>query len=165
MDSMGLLCFPCTIIADEHGGPAKDKEELDVLNAKGISTYKGIPVLKLPFGGNGAFSAGIIFWGSDVGADAESVTLLKHEYGHAVHLSQIGWESYITWVLIPSVVNYYRGVEYDDYYSQPWEYIADMLGGVERMSGSQPYVYTPDSQTSANEYYQTTLDYVGVYSN
>ena len=36
--------------------------EITVLKAKGISVYNGVPVIKLPFGGDVGFSAGVIFW-------------------------------------------------------------------------------------------------------
>ena len=136
-------------------------EELAVLNTTGFSLYNNIPVLKLPFGENVGFSAGMIILGAGLNADENGISTLRHEYGHVVHLSQIGWESYITWVLIPSVTNYWRGVLYVDYYSQPWEYIADKLGNVNRTYNSQPYQYAPYAQERADAYYQFTFNYVG----
>ena len=141
----------------------EQQEELAVLNSTGFSLYNNVPVLKLPFGKDIGFSAGIIFLGAGVRADEPGVATLKHEYGHVVHLAQIGWESYIVWVLIPSVYNFHRGVKYKDYYSQPWEYIADILGGVDRSNGSQPYAYAKGARERANKYYQFTFEYVGVY--
>ena len=139
--------------------------EITVLKAKGISVYNGVPVIKLPFGGDVGFSAGVIFLGDGVPANENGISMLKHEYGHVVHLSQIGWESYVTWVIIPSVINYHKGVKYADYYSQPWEYIADKLGGVERANGDAPYVYKPDAKDGARKCWQFTYEYVGVYPN
>ena len=167
-DTTGYALFPCTVFINDGSSKAFDppkpenNEAIEALNAEGCTSYNGIPVIKLPFGGNVGFSAGAIFLGNGVKADAQGVATLMHEYGHVVHLSQIGWESYVIWVLIPSVTNYHRGVPYADYYSQPWEYIADMLGGVERANGDQPYEYSSDAQQEAYEYYQFTLNYVGL---
>jgi len=62
-------------------------------------------------------------------------------------------------VVIPSLANYARDVDYDIYYSYPWEYIADMLGDVNRT----PYAYLEGSQERAQSYWQFTYDYAGVY--
>ena len=168
-DATGHALFPCTVFINDGNGKISDppdtenNEALETLSEEGFTSYNGVPVIKLPFGGNVGFSAGAIFLGNGVKADAQGVATLMHEYGHVVHLSQIGWESYVIWVLIPSVTNFHRGVPYADYYSQPWEYIADTLGGVERTNGNQPYEYSPNAQQEADEYYQFTLDYVGLY--
>ena len=175
-DYSGTRRFPCNICINDGGTVSVEdaneaepeqelQEEFTILNTNGISLYKGVPVVKLPFGGNVGFSAGVIFLGDSVNADAQGVATLKHEYGHAVHLSQIGWESYTALVLIPSIVNFHRGVAYADYYSQPWEYIADMLGGVERTNGNSPYAYSASAQEQGDKYYQLTLEYAKVFPN
>jgi hypothetical protein len=150
-------------LPEETSVNVANEDESVVLKSKSLSFYKGIPVIRMPFGGNVGFSAGVIFLGPGVTDNGAGIATLKHEYGHVVHLSEIGWESYTVWVLIPSIVNYHRGVGYDEYYSQVWEYIADVLGGVERMNGQQPYAYAPGTQERAIEYYQFTREYVGVY--
>ena len=51
--------------------------------------------------------------------------LLKHEHGHYEQFLEIGLLKYIFAIAIPSITN-----EPADYYSQPWEVTADLLGGV-----------------------------------
>lgn len=136
---------------------------LSSLEKNGAAFYKGVPVIHGIVQEDSGFSAGLIFLGSSVKANEFGVSTLRHEYGHVLHLSQIGWESYFVWVLVPSVTNYFRGVPYQDYYSQPWEYIADVLGGVKRTYNGLPYNYSPDAEARAQAYWQLTYDYVGVY--
>ena len=119
-----------------------------VLNTDWFAYYMGVPVVKLPIGVN-AFSFGIIFLGDKV-RDKNTV---RHEYGHSVHLSQIGFVNYTTKVFIPSLCGFWSGVQYQDYYSQPWEYIADFLGGVERTG----YQYSENTESIAFIYWIFTL--------
>ncbi len=51
--------------------------------------------------------------------------LLKHEHGHYEQYLEIGLAKYIFAIAIPSISN-----DPVDYYSQPWEVTADLLGGV-----------------------------------
>ena len=51
--------------------------------------------------------------------------ILKHEHGHYEQYKRIGLIKYIFAIAIPSLLN-----DPDDYYSQPWEVTADILGGV-----------------------------------
>ena len=51
--------------------------------------------------------------------------LLKHEHGHYEQFLEIGLLKYIFAIAIPSMAN-----DPVDYYSQPWEVTADLLGGV-----------------------------------
>ena len=160
------VCFDSGYDEEEYEPSTKQANvELQVLETEGVSFYNGVPVIRMPFGGNSGFSAGIIFLGDGVKANESGIATLKHEYGHVIHLSQIGWESYLVWVLIPSVINYHQGVPYDTYYSQPWEYIADVLGGVERTNNGQPYIYSGDAQSKAKSYWDLTYEYAGVYPN
>ena len=50
---------------------------------------------------------------------------IKHEHGHFEQFLQIGLVKYIFAIAIPSILH-----QPDDYYSQPWEVTADLLGGV-----------------------------------
>lgn len=54
----------------------------------------------------------------------------------------IGVEKYIHNVAIPSLFDYWSGMKYQYYYSEPQEYIADILGGVNRTYNGMPYPYT-----------------------
>ena len=51
--------------------------------------------------------------------------LLKHENGHYEQYKLIGFAKYVLAIAIPSFMN-----DPVDYYSQPWEVTADLLGGV-----------------------------------
>jgi hypothetical protein len=119
-----------------------------VLDADCFAYYKGVPVVKLPIGVN-AFSFGIIFLGDRV----RDINTVRHEYGHSVHLSQIGFVNYTTKVFIPSLCGFWGVVQYEDYYSQPWEYIADVLGGVERTG----YQYSQNVENISFIYWIFTL--------
>jgi len=112
-------------------------DEQVVLNAKYLAFYKCAPVIKIKaLGGSGA-SFGLIFLGPNVDAQ-----IVRHEYGHFVHLLIIGVDNYISHVAIPSLHDYWTNVPYDEYYSEPQEYIADILGGVNRTYYGTPYPYT-----------------------
>lgn len=105
----------------------KDNEdEQVVLDAKHFAFYRGSPVIKVP--GSSSFSLGVIFMGND--GDAK---LLRHEYGHTIQLDELGLVTYLTRVVVPSVI-FYVGSEvglypWENYYSYPWEYQADIYGG------------------------------------
>ena len=117
---------------------------------KGISSYKGVPVIVLPIDDN-AFSFGFIF----VGDEVNDPSVIQHEYGHAVHLSQIGIKAYTMLAFIPSLIGFWSNVPYDDYYSQPHEYVADVFGRVNRDSGN--YNYLPYTQLVSALYWITTF--------
>lgn len=51
--------------------------------------------------------------------------LLKHEHGHYEQYLLIGFVKYLIAIAIPSLLH-----DPVDYYSQPWEVTADLLGGV-----------------------------------
>ena len=123
-------------------------DEQAVLDAEFFAFYKGISVIKIP-NSRDAFSCGIIFVGNDV-CDPNTV---KHEYGHYAHLLLVGIDNYVGRVVLPSVIGYASSVPYDVYYSQPWEYIAEILGGVNRNN----YSYSEFSNTSGALYMLFTL--------
>ncbi len=61
----------------------------------------------------------------------------NHEYGHTVQLDDLGVWNYSLFVAVPSVtcfvLNKYNLLLWD-YYDSPWEYEADVQGGVVRNS-------------------------------
>lgn len=126
-----------------------NENEEAVLYAEHYAFYKGALVIKIPAMGSNAFSAGVILMGSD----AIGASMVRHEYGHFVHLSQIGWDSYLVNVVFPSLVGFWSNVPMDEYYSQPWEYIAEILGNVERTN----YTYAPYANEQAFIYWLYTL--------
>ena len=129
-------------------------DEQAVLDAKYLAFYKGTPVIKIPLMKNNAFSIGIIFMGNTVSDEAT----VRHEYGHTLHLLIVGLPSYTFNALIPSLVDFWSNVPYGEYYSEPQEYIADVLGGVERVYGTQPYAYSI-SPIEAIAYFIATMLY------
>ena len=121
-------------------------EEQKVLDAKFISSYKGKTVVKVPIG-NQAFSCGIIFMGNKV----SDVNTVKHEYGHCLQLNEIGMKKYIQYIAIPSLNGYWgNDVPYDEYYSLPWEYGAEIYGGVDRIN----YHYSNDASSNFEDYWR-----------
>ena len=131
---------------------ANDLRNFDLLNtdplaakdAKYISAYKGQVVIihDVPWPDRAA-SAGVMVlprnaqdWNP---SDFEA--LIRHEYGHFLQLSQVGPDKYLLAIFLPSAV-IGAFLDYDTYYSMPWEIIADMLGKVER----QNYDYLPFSE-------------------
>jgi hypothetical protein len=97
------------------------------------------------FGEGSAFSFGIIVLDITI-ADKQPAAFaqdLNHEYGHAVHASQVGLPVYAVTTAVPSLIS--AGLSSvspwvrENYYSLPWERTADYLGGVDRgnyLSGS-----------------------------
>ena len=109
-------------------------DEQVVLDAKFLAFYKGVPVIKLPIGKE-AFSFGIIFLGNDVGSRSDAINTVRHEYGHSVQFAKMGPFRYLQSVAIPSIMG--NLLDRADllpcyYYDQPWEYQADVYGGVNR---------------------------------
>ena len=130
----------------QPNAPAMSAEEVvrQELRTSGHSTYKGAHVftLDLPVEGS-AFSYGVIVMDTallDATEDCFSDTL-NHEYGHYIHMWQVGPAHYTKNVAIPSLItaaisdangNDFQKWVYDHYFQVPWERIADQLGGVDR---------------------------------
>lgn len=119
-------------------------DEEKVLNANIISSYKEAFIIKLPIGNN-AFSYGIIVLGNK----NKSINTVRHEYGHYLQLKELGIINYTKYIAIPSLRGFWGGVKYSDYYSQPWEYGADLYGGVIRDN----YIYEDDAYEKYIEYW------------
>ena len=100
---------------------------------------------------NNAFSFGAIF----VGPNGLKENLIQHEYGHIVHMRIIGTERYIAKVAIPSVTSFWihKNDESFNYYSQPFEYIADYLGQVDTTERN----YLPHTDVGGFFYFLYTL--------
>ena len=92
-------------------------------DAKDFAFYNGVLIVKVPAMDNAAFSCGVIFMGPN-----SSANLVKHEYGHIVHMGQIGVSDYISKVAVPSATSFWLFPGNDYYTSQPWEYIAEYWG-------------------------------------
>ena len=132
------------------------------LKEYGVAFYKGVPVFmtELPFEGS-AFSLGIIVMDNRYAKTStkDFSDVLKHERGHATHLSQIGLPAYISTVAVPSLIG--AGLSYicpyidRNYTSLPWENIAEQLGGV---NGE----YLPGATTVGSIYWAYTV-FISLY--
>ena len=122
------------------------------VKAEHFAYYNGVPIIKIPIGKE-AFSLGFIIL---MGPDQNNPETVKHEYGHSVHYSQLGPVKYYKYAFLPSIVGYWSGVEYDVYFSQPWEYAADFFGQVSRKN----YTYTDSAETWFWIYWLTTFQFL-----
>lgn len=119
------------LIDDISNFDRDNTSEEKVINANYYAFYKNVFVIKVPIKNSG-FSFGIIFLGNEV----ENNNTVKHEYGHYLQLKEVGIYKYTRYVFIPSVRGFWSGIPYEEYYSQPWEYGADLYGGVNRKNYS-----------------------------
>lgn len=58
-----------------------------------------------------------------------------------LHRFLIGNNNYFSKAVTPSLYDFWSGLSYSDYYSEPQEYIADILGNVTRIDNNIPYQY------------------------
>lgn len=81
--------------------------------------------------------------------------LVRHEYGHATHMKIVGITKYTCLIAIPSAIQFWRHKDDSNfnYYSQPWECIADMFGNVDPTTRD----YLPNAQTDAIKYFLFTI--------
>jgi hypothetical protein len=151
--------FISNLLADITALDKQNTSEQKVLEANYISMYKGKTVIKLPMG-DAAFSFGILFIGDGVSGGLDPVNVVKHEYGHSVHMDLIGPIAYTIDVAIPSLKGFWFGCdEYDNYYSQPYEYLADYFGQVTNritISG-EPYPYQKGVASYSRDYFYSTF--------
>ena len=127
----------------QSNAPAMSAEEIvrEELRTKGYSLYKGALVVRFDAIEARAASYGIIFMGGATLDREDFSETLNHEYGHYIHMWQVGPAHYTKNVAIPSLIaaaisnpegNDFQKWVYDHYYQFPWERIADHLGGVDR---------------------------------
>jgi len=106
------------------------EEENRVLQARYVSLYKGKPVIRIAGLGGRSFSLYGLFISPELEpGDRKAIDTVKHEYGHAVQLEQLGIIRYLRHIALPSMSSTVQGASY---YEQPWEITADLLGGVDR---------------------------------
>ena len=126
----------------------------EVLKQYGIAFYNGTLVVSVDALGYSAASYGLILMGSNNLERSDFADVLNHEYGHAVHYSQIGPIDYLLTTAIPSLIG--AGIanmnqSYNKvYYNQPWERTADYLGKIKRD-------YLPGANTAGAIFYLYTL--------
>ncbi len=114
------------LLEDIENFSLSNENETIVLQSNYFSYYKGSLVIKhsLPDTSCGIF--GVIL----LNHNEYRINVVKHEWGHNQQEKQLVTIPYIFLIVIPSLNGYFNKV--DDYYSQPWEYSADILGGVKR---------------------------------
>ena len=91
-----------------------------VVNAKKVSFYKGVPVFKFNHNRAGSFLAIFMTKGK------ETITTLRHEYGHNIQQLLLGPVKYFLCIMMPSWQEWSNRY----YYDRPWEITADIFGGV-----------------------------------
>ena len=125
-------------------------DEKVVLEAKYFAFYKGKLVIRHSIPGQTSCAiGGVIFLNRDESSgNPESIETVKHEYGHTVQESILGSRKYVKHIAIPSLLS--RDVDYEDYYSLPWERTADLFGGAIHQGGN--YVYHSNSVENAWTY-------------
>ena len=122
-----------------HWNPFNTSEEA-TLKMEKVSFYKGSAVWGFKTKKFSSFAfGGMIFFKESDRKRSDAVTTLNHEWGHNMQELIFGEALYITNVAIPSAIYcaydaYVGGAPYD-YYSMPWERVADWLGGVNRSCG------------------------------
>ena len=110
-----------------------------VFAAEYFAFYKGTPVIRINSSNGGSFAImGFIFLNHsyDKYDYVTQEQLLNHEYGHILQQKELGHDKYIIAVAIPSVTFFSLQGNNDwiveNYYNLPWEYDADIRGGVVR---------------------------------
>ena len=69
-----------------------------------------------------------------MGSDVTDADLVRHEYGHMIQLSKLGFEGYCYFVMGPSISGYWltkaKVIPNNIYYDLPWEYKANEFGKI-----------------------------------
>ena len=99
-------------------------DEIKVIEANYFSSYKNHFVLRTNRKRSGSFW--ILFISRKVNKYKNPEDVVRHEYGHALQLKEMGLIKYTVFIGIPSLLNLGNGY----YYDKPWEITADTLGGV-----------------------------------
>ena len=131
----------------------KNTSEQVVIDANYFSFYKGAPVIKHYIKNNDVTSFtifGIMFINGDNSKLDRGIDTIKHEWGHFVQEKYYGELLYLVYIAYPSLSNRNPKI---DYYSQPWEYGADVFGGVH----GYPY-YTSDALTNFIQYHNEIME-------
>ena len=103
----------------------RNSDEQVVLSADHITFYKGVPVIRTNGNRSGYFGA--IFLTHETNYRANPEDMVRHEYGHAVQMKQLGILKYTTNIFLPSWLEWGSN---PNYYSREFEVTADVLGGV-----------------------------------
>ena len=129
-----------------------NSSEQVVIDANYFSFYKGAPVIKHYIKNDDITSCtifGIMFINGDDSKLDRGIDTIKHEWGHFVQEKYYGELLYLLYIAYPSLSNRNPKI---NYYSQPWEYGADVFGGVQ----GYPY-YTSDASSNFMEYHNEIM--------
>ena len=119
-----------------------DNEDIEkTYEASYFSSYKGTLVIRhsSDFLTSGSFGQ-IIFLNHNLDNHSKKTKeqMLRHEYGHIVQEQQLEGKYWFA-VALPSItvnlISRFNKAVSEDYYDFPWEYDADVRGGVERAHG------------------------------
>ena len=110
-----------------------------VYEAETVAFYKGKMVIRHSSDFLTSWSiCGIIFLNhsADNSSSAGKERLLNHEYGHVLQEQEMGTPQYLAAVFVPSatynLLSRKNPTLARNYYNMPWEYDADVRGGVNR---------------------------------
>ena len=129
-------------ITEDISNYNKENTDVDVVyESNYFSSYNGTLVIRHSSNFLTSWGAGgMIFLNHSNDSRSDRTTTLKHEYGHILQEKELGPVNYIIQVFAPSVtynlISRYDDALLDNYYSMPWEYDADMRGGVKRNHAS-----------------------------
>ena len=102
-----------------------------VLDSSIMSFYKGVPVIR--YGdyhkGDRSGTFGIMFL-----ARNETAGAVEHEFGHIPQLMMLGILRYGTCIGIPSKNKWGLNEYWNNYYSSPWEAMAEIFGGAQNIT-------------------------------
>ena len=140
------IVTPVKDFANDCKNYEKYNEDVNkVFESKYFSSYKGKLVIR--FDESELLSSFSVFdtvflehRKYDTNTDDDNVSqknnLLNHEYGHLLQEDDLGTGKYLLSVALPSVIynvlSKNNGILKGNYYNMPWEYDADMRGGVNR---------------------------------
>ena len=124
-----------------------NQDEKVALESKVFSFYKGESVVRHSIPKASSLQiVGTIFLNRNRTYNSDGINSLNHEWGHGVQERLLGFGGYITFVAVPSVINYWFGEhrnykqQYPKdnpyYFTKYFERTADYFGGVTR-----PYAY------------------------
>ena len=138
--------FVENIVEDINNYDTNNQSEEVVFSSNYFSNYKGILVIKTHF--SSSFSFGFI----GLSTLQQQTNVLKHEYGHAIQMKNMGIGNYTINVAIPSItiniLDRNEKLPYD-YYTYPWEAEANKLGGATLSQSYKP----PLPQGGYNSYW------------
>lgn len=119
------------VVEDIKNFDLDNESEETVLRSNYFSYYKGVPVIRI--NGNRSGSFGAIFLTRETNDRINAEDVVRYEYGHTKQFEQLGVVKYALCVGLPSWQKWGTG----EYYSKPWEIVADVYGGVQSRNHSK----------------------------